>query len=229
LRCLGSFELAIDEHVIDLAGVPLRARSLLWYLAMRGGRPVARQQLAAALWSDCDEAAARRGLHVAVSLLGTATSIPGWAGRWSLIDRSGDGYRVALGPGDVRDVEAFDGALHRARSVRARDERVVVVEEALALYRGDLLPEAGPAEWVAEERHRLRLAAADAALEAAVIRYEDGHLDAAVRSCEKGLVTDRHRDDLWLLLVQIREAQGDRAAASRARCAHVVVLAELGL
>ena len=79
------------------------------------------------------------------------------------------------------------------------------------------------------ERQRLQLAAAEAALEAARIRFETGDLDAAVRACEKGIATDRYRDALWLLLVEVREAQGDRAAASRARSGHVAMLAELGL
>ena len=67
VRCLGPFELVIDEHAVDLARVRPRARSVLWYLAARGGELVNRQQIAADLWSDRDEASARRSLQVAVS------------------------------------------------------------------------------------------------------------------------------------------------------------------
>jgi len=68
LKLLGGFEVAVG------AGAPARiptrkAQALLAYLAMTAGRPVARDAIAALLWSGAAESAARNNLRQTLFVL----------------------------------------------------------------------------------------------------------------------------------------------------------------
>jgi hypothetical protein len=47
--------------------------------------------------------------------------------------------------------------------------------------------------------------------------------------CMDGLGRDRYHDPLWRMLIEARDASGDRAAATTARSGYRRTLAELGL
>ena len=64
--------------------------------------------------------------------------------------RRGESYAVEVGEGR-HDLAQLAASLNRGRSARhsgRNEEAVVALREAVALYRGDLLAEAGTAEWV---------------------------------------------------------------------------------
>ena len=100
---------------------------------------------------------------------------------------------------------------------------------ALERYRGDLLPEDGPAEWLVEARDRARIAAVSAARSLAVLRLRAGDHAGAVQACLRGVAIDRYDDALWRLLVEAHERAGDRSAAHRARRGYEQMLADLGI
>ena len=77
-------------------------------------------------------------------------------------------------------------AIRRSRPTRLR--------RALERYRGDLLPEDGPAEWLVEARDRARLAAVGAARSLAELRLRAGDLAGAIQACLRGLAIDRYDD-----------------------------------
>jgi len=106
---------------------------------------------------------------------------------------------------------------------------VGALQEALDLYGGELLPDAGPAEWVVVARERYRMDAADAARALAEAELERGDPVACAVACERGLRIDRHRDRLWRLRIEAGDRAGDRAGSASARLAYDGVLAELGL
>ena len=98
---------------------------------------------------------------------------------------------------------------------------------ALELYRGELLGEAGPAEWVVAERDRLRVAAAGAA-------YSAGRLSLRLRQPADALALGRRateldplRDSAWALLAEVQERMGDRGSAAATRREHALVAAQL--
>ena len=68
IRCLGSFQVEFEGQVVDL-GVGGKSLTLLKILATRGGRPVSREQLTEALWSDADATVAANRLRVATHRL----------------------------------------------------------------------------------------------------------------------------------------------------------------
>jgi DNA-binding SARP family transcriptional activator len=233
VRVLGRFELAVGGAPLDLSGVRPRARSTLRLLAMRAGDVVHRDVLAATLWPDAEPEAALRSLQVAVSSLRVLLEPDGdqQARQRRLLLRDGEGYRLALPRGARCDLREFETALRvakRARSARDAGAERAALEEALARYTGDLLPEEGTAEWVVGERDRLRLAAASAA-ETLARRLAGSDAGAAVEAARRSLELDAYRDSAWRLLVELHEATGDQAAAHATRERHKKILEELGV
>jgi DNA-binding SARP family transcriptional activator len=232
IHCFGGFGVAVHGEPVDLAKAKPRPRYVLHMLAVSAGRPVHREVLTEAVWPNAEPRAANRYLHVAISSLRRVLEPNGRRGGESLIAREAEAYRLAL-PDDARvDIVEFDRALAAARAAQrgGDDERSLgAYRAALDLYRGDLLPEDGPAEWLVEERERRSAEACEAAHAVARGLLERGEPAAATVACERGLHIDRFRDDLWRLCIRSHERTGDFAAASRARGEYRAVLSELGI
>lgn len=233
LRCFGGFRISVDGRALDVSCIKPRHRAVLHMLALRAGRPLHRELLIEALWPDePDNSAATRNLQVAISVVrqflqpGAARVDP------SLVARAGDSYRLALDEDDDADMLAFERAIEGGRLALAADDKgraELMFAQALASYAGELIPEAGPAEWVVKERERYQLWAAEAALSLADVRLAAGQARSALRAAERGLLIDRYNDGLWRLLIRAHTEAGDRAGAERARHSYVAMLAELGL
>jgi DNA-binding SARP family transcriptional activator len=232
IRCLGGFTITIGGAVLDCASVKPRARTCLRLLVMHLGAAVHRETLVECLWPGIDAQAGRRNLHVVISTLRQLLE-PGVArGGSSMITREGDTYRLRLPAGSWCDLTSFEAAIAQCRAARStgdQDGETRASRTALDLYVGDLLPDAGPAEWVVAERERCRMDAADAAQRLAEIELAQGRPADAAATCDRGLRIDRHRDGLWRLRIDAAEKAGDLAGAADARHAYEAVLAELGL
>ena len=232
LRLLGGFELKLAGTVVDLQPVRPRARALLRMLCLNAGSPVHHETIEAAMWPDADPEASSRNLHVAVAALRRALEPDAGRGTFQLLRREGDAYRVALPDGADVDLARFDRALGIGRSARDRGDVATALgafQEALDLYAGDLLPEDGPAEWVADRRELTRLAAVGAAQGLAELLLASGDADGAARAANMGLRIERYHDPLWRLLIRSRDEAGDQGAATRARAGYDRMLADLGV
>jgi DNA-binding SARP family transcriptional activator len=147
-----------------------------------------------------------------------------------MVARRGDAYRLALPPAGTVDVLEFEQGLRDARQAASRGDTaasMAALEAALALYRGDVLPEDGPAEHVVAERERLRLAAAAAAAALAQDSRTLGHPRQALAAARLSVQLDRFQDLGWELLVELHESAGDHSAAARVRLEHAAAQAEL--
>lgn len=233
IRLLGGFSVAVDGVPLDLDALRPRARSLLRLFALRAGSDLHREHLVDVLWPGASSVTGTRSLQVAVSSLRRLFESAGLPGA-DTVQRHGEAYRLALPAASTVDVQVVDRALHDAElaarglgSVSSRNQRVQALQTVLDTYRGELLPEEGPAEWVARDRERIRVAVAGAGIELAKLRRELGNLTEAISAVERALATDRFQDQGWTLLARLHDAAGDRAAASRVRTRHAELLAEL--
>jgi DNA-binding SARP family transcriptional activator len=232
VRLLGGFALELGGTPVELAGVRPRVRTLLRLLALHAGAPVHRETLEAALWPDADAEASARNLHVAVAALRRAIEPAAARGGFELVRREGHAYRLVVPADGEVDLLRFEQALGRGRAARrAGDDEAArnAFAAAVAAYRGDVLPEDGPAEWVVERRERCRAAAVEAAQMLAELLFRAGEVDAAAQACADGLRIERYHDPLWRLLIEARDRAGDPGAASRARQGYERMLAELGV
>ena len=142
------------------------------------------------------------------------------------------GYRFAVAPGSRVDVLEFDRAVDGAPARHAIGDRVGAEEayrDALALYRGDLLADEGPATWLEEPRDRRRQQAVEAAAAARRRLLRAGrarrcgprlHAGPAHRPLPRPVVAAAHRHP---------GARRRSGAARRARQGYDRVLVELGV
>jgi DNA-binding SARP family transcriptional activator len=232
IRAFGGFVVEAGGRPVALDRVKPRARAVLRFLAVRPGVSIHREVIQEALWPDVDSPTGARSLHVAVSALRGlfADAVDPDATR--IVAREGDAYRLSVDPEQV-DVGRFERHMARARAARNGVGRVgagtAEFAAALALYRGDLLPQDGPAEWAVERREHFRREAVEAATIVAEDALATGDLEEAIRVCRRGLELDRFHDPLWRVLIATRDQAGDPGAASRDRREYAAVLEGLGL
>jgi DNA-binding SARP family transcriptional activator/energy-coupling factor transporter ATP-binding protein EcfA2 len=225
LRCLGGFALTSRGVELPWLGLRPRARSLLMLLAMNHGRQLHRERLVDALWPDATLASGIRSLQVAVSSIRQCLSAGGITE--DALRRHGDAYALQLPSvsDQLADFERLAHAAGRARPPEALRLRLAALDQ----YAGDLLPEVGPAEWVVEERARLRLLAAEVASEAARDALLADDLRSALDAARRSVTLDPYHDSSWDLIVQICERLGDHSAAAVARREQAQVWVDLGL
>jgi DNA-binding SARP family transcriptional activator len=232
VRVLGGFTLQIDGRGPALLAMKPRARAVLHLLALHAGHPVHRDVIVEALWPDREPQGAVRAMHVSLSTIRRQLEALDGQRASALLGRQGDAYVLAAGSDVWIDVAHFERTRiagdHAARAgdvVRAID----CYRAALATYRGELLPEAGTAEWILTRREELRTAAAEVAERLATLLLEQEDLVGAISVCERGLSIDGFRDGLWRLAVSAHERRGHHAVAERMRQSYEQVLRDLGV
>jgi DNA-binding SARP family transcriptional activator len=231
LRCLGRFELEVAGRPVDWSGIRPRAASALRLLALHAPRPVHRDTLLQ-LWPALPDEQATHSLQVAVSSLRALLVPDAPRGSPRMLPRTGDTYALILPPGSSVDVVDFDAELadaERARSAGAVPAETAALQRAVTLYRGELLPEEGAAEWVVRERDRLRLRAAAACARLAEVHLQAGEPAEAATVALRGVEIDPYDDGCWTVLIRASERLGNTAAAARARREYLQVLRELGV
>jgi ATP/maltotriose-dependent transcriptional regulator MalT/DNA-binding SARP family transcriptional activator len=229
LSCLGGFGLTVDGRPIDPDTLRPRARALLAMLAMHHGHDVHRERLVDALWPESSLPSGIRSLQVAVSSIRHCLAAAGLSEE--CLRRRGDAYGLQL-PAAQDQLREFERLGQRAGQLSRNGDRATALENALAaldLYGGELLPEVGPAEWVVEERDRLRTVAAGVGATAAELALEQGELAAGIEAAQRSIEIDPYHDHSWTLLAKLHERRGDRSAAAVTRREHARVHADLGL
>ena len=129
-----------------------RIATLLAWLVLAPPRSHPRQELIDLLWPDVDAEAGRLRLRVAMASLRRQLEPPDVApGSVLLADR----LHLRLAPQACRcDVHDFEAALKAARRAPSPPEKRDALDQALALYSGELLPGFYD-DWIIEERERL--------------------------------------------------------------------------
>src|SRR5262249_29132109 len=150
LRLFGAMDVRLGSRQLPR----LRSRKGTWLLALlalRGGREVERDWLAATLWPDYDGAASRRSLRqsphdLRLALGPEARRLEGRYARTLRLDVAGA----------FVDVLAFDAAVARARGGEPA-ERALAIDSLAAvvqLYRGPLIEDCAEEWCLAERRQR---------------------------------------------------------------------------
>ncbi|HEY5980341.1 MAG TPA: winged helix-turn-helix domain-containing protein [Microlunatus sp.] len=225
VRCLGAFSLRVNGVETGWRALRPKARCLLMLLALHQGRPLHRELLIEALWPEATLSSGVRSLQVAVSSIRQCLSAGGVPG--DPIRRQGDAYELVL-PGAEIDVTAFERIIEEARHLRG-GEALTARRTALDLYLGELLPEVGPADWVVEDRDRLRLLAAGVAAAAAADAVTVDDHGVAIDLARRSVTLDACHDPAWRLLIETYERIGDLSAAAVARADHRRVWDDLGV
>jgi predicted ATPase/DNA-binding SARP family transcriptional activator/class 3 adenylate cyclase len=184
---------------------------LLAYLAYYPQRSHARDALTEMLWPERDPEAGRRDLRVALSSLRHQLEPPGVPpGAVLITDRA----CVQLNPAAcTTDVAAFEAAL-QAASRAGGTECLQRLEEAVTLYRGELLPGYFE-EWLMLERQRLAEAFSQALEQLIRLLEQGGDLRRALHWARRAVSADPVREEGHRELIRLLVASGQPEAALR--------------
>jgi YVTN family beta-propeller protein len=214
---VGRVALEADGLAVQDARLPGRQGRLLFaYLTVERGRPVPRDELAAALWGETPPATWDKALTVLVSKLRSLLTEAGLDGPRALTAAFGC-YRLELPEGTWIDVVAAAAAAGEAeRALDAGDPAAAKTAALLAesLTRRPFLPGDNGA-WVEDKRRELAdiRSRAVTALADACLRAGAG--GEAVSWAQQAIGLEPFRETGYRLLMEAHAADGNRAEALR--------------
>lgn len=150
---LGRFAVWKGRQLIpDKAWQRRRSGELFRYLLLQPGRKAGKETIIEALWPEHDYESGNNLLHQATSSLRRILE-PDLPEKFPsrYLEYEGERLFLRLPPGSLIDFEQFETNLHAAMSSRKAD----LIQEALRLYTGDLLPQDQFFDWTAELRTHL--------------------------------------------------------------------------
>lgn len=237
----------LGQFKVSLAGQPIsgwrydKVRALLVYLACEGQRTHSRDELAALLWPDSDNAAARKSLRQALTILRTAVGDETAVPPFLLITR--ESLQFNPESHHTLDVRRFTSLLqqyathtHTHTDLADCPACLANLAEAVGLYQGDLLagfslPASVPfEEWLIFSRERLRLQGIEALGRLSAAYAQLGSDDLAIHTARHQLALDPWNEEATRLLMSTLARRGQRTAAlaEYERCKRVLA-ADLGI
>jgi DNA-binding SARP family transcriptional activator len=210
LYLLGDFLLILGDAPVTTVDWP-RLQSLLAYLVLHRAAPQSRTYLAARLWADSTEAQAHTNLRSLVHRL--RHDLPE-ADLFLRIERQTLQWSPHPDVSWTLDVADFERVLAQAEQARSPVAARTALEEAVALYGGDLLPGCYD-EWILPERERLRQAFLGALEELILLLERERAYPAAISAAQRLLRYDPLHETTYRHLMRFYAISGDRATALR--------------
>jgi tetratricopeptide (TPR) repeat protein len=228
---LGAFEVVLDGVMIPEDAWPRRkTRSLLKVLLTAPGDVFTVDQLIDALLPNANVERAAANIQARVSELRRVLEPSLSRGQNSqYIVSVGEGYAFNADASYWLDMEAFKEEVNRADSAFDQGDWAQAVEgfeEAVALYRGEFLPEDRYAEWSQSPRDQLQETYIEAYGRLATCYWELGRHRQAIRCCQRILAIAPHREGVIRQLMRCYAEVGERSKAIEAYDAGVRELRE---
>jgi len=214
---VGRVALEADGLAVQDARLPGRQGRLLFaYLAVARGRPVPRDELAAALWGEAPPATWDKALTVLVSKLRSLLTEAGLDGPHALTAAFGC-YRLELPEGTWIDVVAAADAADDAERALAGGDPAAAKTAALlteTLTRRAFLP-GDNGVWVEDKRRELADTRSRAVTALAGACLRSGAGAEAASWAEQAIGLEPFRETGYRLLMEAHAADGNRAEALR--------------
>jgi DNA-binding SARP family transcriptional activator len=206
LRCLGPFvAYQRGQPIAAEAFTRSKALVLLKLLALKAGTPINRDVLIEHLWPGVEPQLGANRLHGVVHDLRSVIEPHRAEREWMYVRNHGELYYLDMhAPIDV-DMVRFRLLVRqgqRAGSERAA-EAVAHLEQAVALYRGDLFEDDPFAEWCEAERQELRECHVRALEHLAQLHVSLGCEDKAIDCLRRALRASPYREDVLLTLMEL--------------------------
>ncbi|MEX0272245.1 BTAD domain-containing putative transcriptional regulator [Leptolyngbyaceae cyanobacterium UHCC 1019] len=188
---------------ITIAG---RSQALLAYLLLNRHAPQPRQRIAFHLWSDSTDTQARTNLRKELSYL--RRDLPD-AEQFLLVDAK----TLQWQPNAqfTLDVAQFEKAIKVAQATDFNLAQTAL-EQAVELYRGDLLPDCGD-EWIIPERERFQQMRVRALEQLIDLLEEQRAYRAALGYAQQLLQVDPLNESTYCTVMRLYNLSGDRANA----------------
>ncbi|MFC2105906.1 tetratricopeptide repeat protein [Candidatus Bipolaricaulota bacterium] len=221
VRALGAFKVELDGVAIPDSRWPRRkTKALLKALLTNPGKTFSVDQLIDTLLPNADMEKAGANIKARISELRRVLE-PGLSrGQDSqYIISIGEGYAFNVDASYWLDAEAFteqisctDLAFEQGHWAEAAES----FEEAVALYRGEFLPEDRYEEWSQAPRDQLQGIYIETSGRQATCYMELGRYHQAIRCCQRVLSIAPHRESAVLQLMQCYSETGERSKAIEA-------------
>jgi len=218
IRALGHTRLETEEITIEGDWLLQRPGQLLKYLVCQRGRPAHVDEIVEALWPDAGingRNTVRHYVHVLRERVEPSRSPRAPS---SFIASNGSAY--SLDPRVAIDMDEFENLVSAGLGDSVQPAQGIIanadyLEQAIALYQGDLISEEPFAEWAFAEREVMR-SLAYKALGCLVEHYlQRGDLPAATAHLERITKLRPLDDDVQRQLIGIYLQQGRHSDASR--------------
>lgn len=228
---LGPLVLVVGGEAV--VGLPRKERALVALLALRPGRPVGVDEIAGVIWEGAPPpSGARKAVQVLVYRLRKRLDDAGSPDASALVVTQGESYVLALDP-DAVDAGRFERLVSQARRHLAEQDpggALDHLDRALALWRGDPLPDLGGTDVGLAEQTRLVELLRAVEEDRYDARLALGEHDALVGELEAALAQDRLRERRWRQLMLALYRSGRQADALRAyQRVRSVLVEELGI
>jgi DNA-binding SARP family transcriptional activator len=192
-----------------------KSRLLFSMLVARGGTDVHRGEIIDYLWPDMDEERGLSNFYVVWSAMKRALS-PRGSEQGSPFVQHAHGVCRIVSEHVVSDLDLFKAAVGRARVAHAEGDartELEALKEALALYRGDVLPGDVYDDWFGAVREHFKHDYEDAALRAGRLFTELGEPLEGLSMLRDASTHNPWREDLYQEMLKLQIATGQRAAA----------------
>jgi predicted ATPase/DNA-binding SARP family transcriptional activator len=192
-----------DERITRFA--TQKTASLLAYLAFYFQKSHTRETLIELLWPECELNSGRTRLSTLLSYLRHLLEPPGTqAGTVVQADRT----TVRLNPDAVTtDVAEFERLLQQATRTEAGAKRLDLLQRAVSLYKGEILP--GSYEgWIGSEQSRLSDHFTEALQELGLAYEQAGESERALSLIERALQADPYREATHRAKMRLQAALG---------------------
>jgi LuxR family maltose regulon positive regulatory protein len=220
VQTLGGFQVwrAVGgEGEIDAWGRE-KARALCQYLVTRRRVLTPKERIAFDLWPELDGERADRDFKVALNALLAALE-PGRPPRADsqFVQRRGTAYGLVLERWDV-DADRFTVHVDHAARVETSDPAAAIAfyRAAVALYRGDYLPDALYEDWSSAERERLLALYLSSASRLAELVLAEGQDQEAINLAHAVVARDPCWEEAYRVLMRAHVRRGNRPQAIRA-------------
>lgn len=209
MSLLGRFQVrAGDDVIIDDVWHHRNAKALLKLLAVQRDRALHREQVLDTFWSSLrPPAAAANFRKILFDLRAEFSSRQITAPVINVADDM-----VVLSPEVSLDIDEFRAC---ARAARFAQDRLDLYEEAISLYKGDLLIEDRYAEWTEAPRRELRDLHNDLLIELSQLYAAEGKLELAAERLQLLLESDALNENANRLMMRIYAEFGSRQKAHR--------------
>ena len=206
----------IQDNQIVVRFRTRKAGALLAYLALHIGVPQSREVLTEIIWPDSNPSAARANLRFVLSTLRRDMEPAGVPpGSVLRADNSSVELRRDAVTTDVKDFERLLAAsVATGAASPDTDERREYLQQAVGLYRGDLLL-GYYEEWASLEREQLREQYRGALLSLIQLLQDCGEFDAALHHAATVLALDPLNEGSHTTLIRLHLATGDTGSALR--------------
>lgn len=220
IRLLGPFEVYRGaERISDSAWKTQKVKTLLKYLLLHRKHPVQQDELTDILWPDADPASGAGSLKAAIKSLRAALEPLQEGTRSQFIHRIGQAVQFIGSEHARTDLDEYEHLIAHAHDcVRERraSEAIRALEQAIALYRGDLFEDDRYEDWATLERERYREMQLEALSILADLYAQRRDYRRALETVQQVLALDRLRETAYQQYMRYALARRDRVAALRA-------------